>query len=349
VFSNDASLVFPSHVLAGDYTAVTGDGIFLGNGGLDPNDNAGAFVTIVADEDNTNVQIQVPGGISTYAGTTTPVLNRGQTYTVVSSGSVYPGPAGQGNLSGTRIVADKPVAVFSGSVCTIEPQPGACCADHVEHQMLPLVAWGSAYVTGPAPSAYASPGGSDAVSYRITGSFDGTTLTYSPSAPAGAPTTINAYQTLRFQTNQAFSVTGSQPFAITKFLLSNGNFGGSTGGQPGDPAMIALPAVQQFQSEYVFLAPNGYQSDNVTVFRPAGLALVLDDVPVAETGWASAGTIDSTSWEWKHIQVSDGSHRIISSDGTGFGIVVIGYDADVSYGYPGGSGVEFVAPPPEPG
>jgi hypothetical protein len=52
VFSNDASLLFPAHVLDRDYTAVTGDGTRLG---LPMDFNAGAFVTVVADQGDTTM------------------------------------------------------------------------------------------------------------------------------------------------------------------------------------------------------------------------------------------------------------------------------------------------------
>ena len=45
----------------------------------------------------------------------------------------------------------------------------------------------------------------------------------------------------------------SKPFALTQFLLSNQAI--NPLGQPGDPAMIALPAAAQFETNYIFLVP----------------------------------------------------------------------------------------------
>ncbi len=346
VFSNDASLLFPTPVLDTDYTAVTGDSILLGTDEQPAGDNSGAFVSVVATEDGTSVDLFATWGL--YAGMSQGVLlQRGQVFTAVSLGpNTFPGVTGDGNLSGTRVVANLPVAVFSGNVATIEPNPGQCCADHLEQQMLPLVAWGDSYAAAPPPSPS---GGAidDPSGYRITGSFDGTPLSYSPSAPPGAPATINAGQTIRFQTNQPFTVTSNDPdrsFAITQFLLSNQAISGF--GQAGDPAMISLPAVAQFQSNYIFLVPDGYISNYVTVIRVAGTDVSRDGVSVAAANWKALGSLDGVAYEYASLSVPTGSHLIESEEPCG--IISVGYDTDVSYGYPGGSGLKIISEPPPP-
>jgi hypothetical protein len=277
VYSNDASLLFPTHVLGADYTAITGDAMRLGT--LFEHDNAGAFVTVVAAEDGTQVQFYPPPGVPLYPTSTKVTLDRGETYTLMSNAvtMLLQNDAGQGNLSGTRVAADRPVAVFSGNVASFEPTPNeGCCADHLEHQMLPLSAWGSGYVVvAAAPNSGAQ---EDRVRVRITGSFDGTQLSYSPAAPAGAPATIDAYETAVFFADAAFTVSADQPFAVTEFLLSNSAItvdptpddDADDGFWPGDPAMIVVPPAAQFQSRYVFLVPEEYAENFVTVVRPAG-------------------------------------------------------------------------------
>ena len=346
VFSNDASLLFPTPVLDTDYTAVTGDSILLGTDQEPQGDNSGAFISIVATEDGTAVDLFPSWGL--YPGASQGVmLDRGMVFTAVSLGpNIYPGSTGDGNLSGSRVVADKPVAVFAGNVATIEPNPGQCCADHIEQQMLPLVAWGDSYAAAPPPA----PGGAsdDPAGYRITGSFDGTTLSYSPAPPPGAPASINAGQTVRFQTNQAFTVTSNdeaRPFAITQFLLSNQAISGGFS-RPGDPAMISLPAVEQFQTSYIFLVPDGYATNFVTVVRVSGTEVSRDGISVAAAAWRPLGTLGGVSYEYVALAVPTGSHSIESEEPCG--IISVGYDTDVSYGYPGGSGLRIISDPPPP-
>jgi len=345
VFSNDASLLFPTPVLDTDYTAITADALLLSTD-VEPNgDNAGAFVSVVATEDGTTVDLFATWGL--YAGDTQGVtLDRGQVFTAVSVGSGAGAGAGDGNLSGSRVVADKPVAVFAGNVATIEPNPGMCCADHLEQQMLPLVAWGDSYLATPPPSPSAA-GEVVASGYRITGSFDGTQLSYSPAPPPGAPTTINAGETIRFQTNLPFAVTSGdpdRPFAVTQFLLSSQALGGLA--SQGDPAMISLPASAQYQEDYIFLVPDGYASNYVTVIRQEGASVERDGISVDAAGWAPLGVLGGIGYEYVHLGVETGSHSISSDQPCG--IISVGYDQDVSYGYPGGSGLEVISEPPPP-
>ena len=340
VYSNDATILFPTHVLGLDYTAITADATLASSDAFSESDaNTGAFVSVIATEDGTTVTL-FPTAELHPGSVTDVVLDRGQVLTAISSER---GAPTFGNLSGSRVVADAPVAVFSGSVATSEPSVNAsCCADHVEHQMLPLTAWGTGYVAAPAAAAQGS--GNDASMFRVTGAADGTVLEYNPIAPEGAPATIDAYETVAFITDVAFSVRSADgdPFAVSQFLLSNQYFGG-LGGRPGDPSMMVLAAVEQFQDRYVFLMPQGYASNYVTVAAPADAVLTLDGSPVA-AALTPMGQVDGVAFGYAHVTVAAGPH-VIDGD-LPFGIVASGHADDVSYGYVGGSGVAKIAEPP---
>lgn len=342
VYSNDATILFPTHVLDGDYIAITGDAHLVDQDSFSASDrNTGAFVSVVATQDGTTVTLYPtvelhPGDVDEVT------LDRGQVLTAISSerrGMTY------GNLSGTRVVADAPVALFSGSVASSEPTPTeACCADHLEHQMLPVTAWGTAYVA--APAAAATGGGSDATLYRITAGFDGTALEYDPVTPAGAPTMLDAYQSVAFVAETGFSVRATddtKAFAVAQFLLSNQYFGELL--RPGDPSMLLVPAAAQLQSRYAFLVPQGYASNFVTVIREAGAAVTLDGAAIAAV-FMPLASLDGVAYEYAHAAVNGGGHVIESSEV--FGIAIVGYAQDVSYGYVGGSGVEVISTPPPP-
>ncbi|MEZ4452560.1 MAG: IgGFc-binding protein [Nannocystaceae bacterium] len=353
VFSNDATIVFPSHVLARDYTAITGDGTRLGF----PMDfNAGAFITVAATVDDTEVTFFPPKDIKLYPGDLTVTLKRGQTYTLMSNAveSLFQNIQGQGNLSGTRIRADNAVAVFSGNVASFEPTPqNGCCADHLEHQMLPLTAWASKYVVVAAPPNLG--GEEDMVRVRVTGSFDGTQLTYTPSAPPGAPLIISAYQTVAFNAPKSLIIASDKPFAVTEFLLSNEvvtvdptpEDDADDGTWPGDPAMILVPPTAQYQSEYIFFVPAEYAKNHVTIVRPAGATVALDGVDVTgDSAWGDVGAVDGVTWQRGHFPLTFGPHRVDAGEDK-VGIIVTGYDTAVSFGYAGGSGVEFIGQPPQ--
>ena len=51
------------------------------------------------------------------------------------------------DLSGTRIVSDKPISVFTGRECTNVPVD-VCCCDHLTEQVPPTVTWGNFFLHG---------------------------------------------------------------------------------------------------------------------------------------------------------------------------------------------------------
>ena len=370
-FSNDASLLLPTRVLDREYIAVTGDAI-IGSSG-----NWGAFVTVVGISSlPTQVTITVPNGIAFDPPSGANVsgqqiratLNRYQVLSVSSrpaAGESSLNPVqGGGNMSGTRVVADYPVAVYSGNVATLVPhgtgQTGY--ADHMEEQIFPLSSWGTQFVA--ARSLVRRPANPEPDYWRITASQNGTSLTYRPSRPSGAPATLNAGASMEFKTSLDFTVESTKPIMLTHFLTSSNqvvtsgssstvcvvnqtdcsaqtgflSVCNSSSGLIGtclpvsDPSMTLIPPIQQFRQDYVFLTPLDYATDFVNIVLPQGATAILDNNTV--TGFTTIGTVSGVTYQKATVEVSDGVHTLTTSAPAG--VFVYGYDRDVSYGYPGG-------------
>jgi hypothetical protein len=343
VYSNDASLLMPAHALGEAYAAVTGTGILLSMDQEDPDPApAGAFISVVATLDDTEVAIFPTGEV--LPGPLEGVkVDRGEVFTVLSDASVY-----GTNLSGSQIRADGTVAVFSGNVATVVPIDAlACCADHIEQQMMPSDALGHAYAIAP----MASPAGLDVDDpgvYRITGAFDETYLRYCPHKPDGAPWSIHARQSAVFESDFPFtviSVGDQQPFSVTAFLESNQAIAGESG-QAGDPAMIVLPPTDQFQHKYVFAIPKGYGHNHVTVIGRQG-DWEFDGEPIDEASKRELGVSEGRMLMFVRIAATEGSHVVEAS--VPVGVLVSGLDTAVSYGFPGGVGLDEIAPVPPVG
>jgi hypothetical protein len=341
-FSADASLLFPTHVLAGDYTTFTGDSFYHDSAFGGSMGEIGAFIAVVGVEDGTTVDVFATADLMPGAPSQDVTIDRGEVYAVLSlsEGNKEPTP-GEGNLTGSRIVADKKVAVFSGNVATREPVGVlVCCADHLEQQMLPLEAWGQRYLTAPP----VDPAGDTNVktAYRMVGGEDGISLTYAPAMPDGAPTVLDAYEVAYFVSDQAFTVEGSRPFGVAQFHVGSSE---TAHGIDGDPAMVVLPAQDQLQDAYVFLVPPTYTSNYVSVLRPVGTTTTLDGATVEEPA-SPVGQVGGTTYEFVQVPVDEGAHRIAGDEP--FEILVYGYAETASYAYPGGSGLEHISEPPPP-
>ncbi len=378
-FSNDASLLLPTNALDREYLAVTGDGIR----GKDLDDNRfewGAFVTIVGVASQpTEVTVDLPGdflpppGADVGLRTVTASLSRYEVLSITSRLGMTLWPEnGQGNLSGARVRADGPVAVFAGNIASPMPvQPGGrCCADHLEEQLFPTSSWGRSFV---APrSLVRRPGDPEPDYWRLTASVDGTQIQYTPARPPGAPTSLDAGDSVEFHALSHFLLEATEPVLLTQFLSSSQNVmadpselrtcevgpeadawcteqeGHLAACRPGeerdtcqpisDPSMLLVPPTEQFREDYLFLTPLDYALDFVNVMAPAGTEVRLDGEPL--DGFSDVGELSGTPWRVATVEVPDGTHRLEATRAVG--LMVYGYDLFVSYGYPGGLNLERI-------
>ena len=115
-------------------------------------------------------------------------------------------------------------------------------------------------------------------------------------------------------------------------VCQDGLFGLSCNCEPiGDPALILSAPVEQFRDSYVFLSPANYQDDYCNVVGPASAVVYLDGVQLSAAVFKPIGT---TGFKVARIKVADGVHSLEASEPVG--LVVYGYDDDVSYGYTAG-------------
>jgi len=61
-------------------------------------------------------------------------------------------------------------------------------------------------------------------------------------------------------------------------------------------------------------------------------------------GFQALGHHDGTGYQYAHVEIDTG-HYVIES-GEPLAITVVGYSKDVSFGYPGGSGVAAISEAP---
>lgn len=86
--------------------------------------------------------------------------------------------------------------------------------------MFPLSSWGARVVVQPSQGrAGDAPAQNDV--FRITAGDANVTLTWVPSAPPGAPGSLQAGQSVEFSTNRAFAVMGTGKISVAQFLTSS--------------------------------------------------------------------------------------------------------------------------------
>ncbi len=366
-FTNDASLLLPVHVLRGDYIGLARPTMKteISDGFSSRTNSSPSYLTIVGAGD-AMVDVNVTFGADVVASGDGQVraFQRGQNgsfqlgpgdvlqlvaaapsgCTPVATDTTMPDPftnvtinycrsGARFDLTGTRIAASGPVAVFGGHNCAFVPSNRWAC-DHLEEQLFPLEAWGKEFVVGVTKPLRGEPN-----LVRIVSGADGNSITFEP-ASVHAALTLNAGEMVEFAASEHFVVRGSQALAVAQFLVGQDYDGLGSSGEmaEGDPAMaLAIPS-EQYRDSYIFLSPESFPRSFVNVVAKAGATVTLDGSPVS--GFRPVG---SSGWQVAQVELSrSGSHTIEGSDG--FGIVVYGFGTYTSYMYPGGLDLKVINP-----
>ncbi|MDO9018520.1 MAG: IgGFc-binding protein [Deltaproteobacteria bacterium] len=326
-FTNDASLLLPQGVLTRRYLVSTWPNVYSALSG----ETVGGFVSIVAvTGETTEVTVRPTGNTS--AGPGVPAMRAGQerTFTLNAGDVLQLSGEGAGDLTGTAIESNQPIAVFVGHDCATVPAGRPAC-DHLEEQLFPNETWGRDYVV----SALRDRGPGVPALVRIVSQADGNQLTFDPPS-ARAAVTLQAGQMIEFQSNVNFRVTGTGALLVSQFMLGQGPAG--SGLTAGDPAMVFEVPVQQYRTSYDFYVPQTYPQNFINVVAPAGTELIMDDMPFRGS-MSPVGTMSVFT-----LPITSGPHRLRSSNGQPIGVKVYGIARYTSYMYPGGLDLQLITP-----
>ena len=341
-YSNDASLLLPSTAMTGNYRVMGSTGFSRSIRAIMP-----PTLTVTGTAANTTVSIKLSSAGQVVAGGAISATPAGGTLTLtLGAGDVAEVVGGLGkafDFSGSLLKADKPVQVISGVPCMDIPFNIQAC-DHIEETQFPAETLGKHYVvtrpTGPKANDVGH-------LVRFYGNVDATSLTYTPSKPAGCPDFLNAGQVAECGVVTVdFEVAGDHEFGVGMFQLGGAkadpDFGGI--GQPqGDPSLSFAVTVEQYRKRYVFLAPTDYITNYVDIVAASGTKLTLDGADVS----SNLKSITGTSWLIARIPLGagkDGAHVLDASDP--IGIQVMGYGDNTSYQYPGGLNLSAISAVP---
>lgn len=378
VFSNDASLLLPAALLGQEYVVMTREQTF--------NELRGYATVVAVLEGETTVAVTVSA--PTQAGMAyqgdpdrqqpIPHMEPGETrifkmqqFDVLNIETDRPGA----DLTGTRVVADKRVAVFGGSEAAnapntarcvdIDPITGegvcewdmrtvcsnlldcvdagfnTCCADHLEQQMFPLKTWGSSYIASKTMDR-----GLAKDIYRIMAGDDNTRIVLVPPQPGVTVPVLNAGEHFEFESASNFEVhaQNGKPIMVGQFLAAQdapdpnvGGVGTTGDAGVGDPGFMLLIPVEQYRTDFVILTPAEYADNYINVTVPTGSLVEVDGEEIPPGFFTLIG---SGEYSVYRQPVSPGTHTIRSDEPAG--VIVYGWDQYVSYAYTGGLDLEEI-------
>lgn len=389
VFSNDASLLKPVEALDGSYvvlgwpqTIAVTDNPDTNFSALDPT-NLRAFLTIVGTAPDTTVKVT----------STTAALGSPDVAPLAAGGTLemtlglfevlnLETEGFMADFTGSVIEASAPIAVFSGSEASDAPRfetlsERRCCADHLEEQLDPRRTAGKSFVVPHSPSrtrvvvaAGATIGVVPEPDYIrvIAASKEPTTVTTTLPPPYDSVVLSTVGQWVELEAFSDFMITATAPVHVGQVTASQEAAGIRRGLPGGDPSLVVIPPVEQYRTQYVFLTPDKYAFDFVSVVVPPGSRAELDGLPFANCqerpadglteearGTAppfvvmqcqlSFATIDPDLEAPDNLTLgeqSDGVHVLRTEAPSG--LVVSGFDSFVSYGYAGGTELKEIAP-----
>lgn len=355
-FTSDAHLVLPVPALGRDYVVMSytsdGSGIPFLAGAVGNDTPSQLAIVAVADDTEVSILPTVPTFPSQSTAPRTIRLQRGESYLLQADTRVA---GGRGDLTGSRVTATKPIAVFGGhqrAVLPIQFKSALSSRDHLVEQMPPVETWGkSVFLVPHAQPSVQAIAGSDV--YRILAAFDNTRVLLN-----GQPlTTLNAGQFYEAPLTQEGWITSNEQVLVAQFKKTATPTGlsGGLGPQVGDPFMMVIPTVEQYDKGYRFInaqvrdvgAAGGqsFTEHYVTmVIHADGVnSLLFDERPLPPNSFRP---IVNSGYVYGNFRVSGGVHTARAD--SGFGIYVYGYGQANSYGYIGGGKLRVIAPDRDP-
>jgi hypothetical protein len=398
VFSNDASLLLPVPALGTQYTVVGWPQTIASDHDhpaqdFDPttdSEDLRAFLTIIGAQAGTHVTVELGTQFDHVLKTDQfGALGPGDTLDldIGPFDIINLEPQGfNGDFTGSKITSTNPVAVFVGSEASDAPRftdlsMRQCCADHLEEQLLPDQSAGTRFAVGRMPSRThalnnaAMPGAPLGVAeidepewIRVIATTSGITRIQTSLDAPDDDFTLPERGDAIVRADRDFTIVADKPIHVLEVVASQSVTGIPKQYPGGDPSIMTVPPIEQFRQDYIFLTPDKYAFDFVTMVAPTDATIELDGAPLPDTCESSdmplsANDDTGATWVVHRCQLSfpivtngmtvgtsggsapsvvqilpgeqhDGAHTIVSDKA--ISIVVYGFDRFVSYGYVGG-------------
>jgi hypothetical protein len=283
--SSAGTMVLPAQTIGAHYRVMT-----YPQGGTEavtatPGSLGGAGrIAIVGTQPDTHVTVTLSATAAAFATSPAPPFDQ----IALGEGDVlqiYSAEEGA-DLSGSEILADLPVAVFSGNMTTTygRSAPGVNSPDMVHEQMPPVGAWSKRWVAAALPPQEATCntllGTTGASLWRILASEDGTAVTFDAPAgvvglPAGSITLAEGEVRELVVSGGSFKVTATNAVLVTQ-------------GIDCEPSLALAVSLDHLLDDLTFaVLPNFDQL--MAVVRPLGMAVMLDGAAIDDASFLPAG------------------------------------------------------------
>jgi PKD repeat protein len=278
---------------------------------------------VVASEDSSNIQISpsmATDGLHAAKTSFSIKLNKGEMYQVQS---LY------GDLTGSYIISDKPIAVYSGSYSTTIPLQATGGWDHLFEQIPSVRTWGREYYTVPLV-------GRSKDYFRVMASQDKTSVIIGNAVPQ----ILQKGQYYEFIQNVPTRIIADKPVLVAQFSQSKNNDNVTNG----DGFMVIISPVSQAKNDVTFVA---YQSTLMRVYF-VNIVVPMSEINNIELAGSRLPASYFTPFSNKRyasaqVPISAGPWRLrdVNPD-RGFVAYVYGFGGNEAYGYGVGFNLDLV-------
>ena len=277
-FTSDGLLALPVNALGRQYIITSARSV-EGAGQSLPSQ-----YMVVAPYDNTTVTIFNSDDTPNHAeGELVSVtLQQGDVYSAMSTGF-------GGDLSGTQIYANNPIAVMGGQNCTYLPDERYPACDHIVEMLPPIESWGKFYHSLPFQDR------TKGDTYRIYAGASNAKIFINGTLQATLPNVGGAngsgWIEYRQEERVALEFSSDKPIFVAQYNNSQ-RYDNSTGT---DPFFMILSPVEQYQTDLIFTTPAGDFPTNY-------VQVISDSLGLEQIEIAKAGTND-----WQLIRRANGA------------------------------------------
>jgi len=287
---------------------------------------------IVGTKDNTILTLMATQLVTIQVGSDTSNLFPGKNYSFAINRlqTLYIGS--YQDITGTKIITNQPVSVFSGHECAYVPVNVAAC-DLLVEQIPSTIIWGKVYYVASLATKSRS-------TIRILAAYDHTDVDiYCNNVKASH--TIN-------QGRFVERIIGQENCAIyanKEVLVAQFGHGGTEDNDVGDPMMMLVPATMQYFNKFTFSTFHGTSSHYVNIivlaqyYQPNMISLITGGVNISlnTQQWTPVKVNNISVAYTTQVNVQEGVVKILHTNMKALmTTVVYGFHSYEGYGHPGG-------------
>ena len=295
-------------------------------------------ILIVGTENNTMMKLTVTQSVNISADNTVTTLTPGIEYSFVINRlqTVYIGSPE--DLSGTKIVTNKPVSVFSGHQCAEVPHHVGTC-NYLIEQIPPTALWGKVFYITPLASK-------TSFTIKTLAAYNSTTIDVYCNNIMESYTINEAEFINRTQTNEYCAIYSNKEVLVVQL-----SHGGQEDNGNGDPMMTFVPDANLYLNKFDFSTirnPIVYKSAfnhyvNIIVkeqyYQPNMIYLIAGGVDrsLDTQQWVPIEVNNITEAYATQVNISEGVTQIFHTDTSAqMMTIVYGFNAGDAYGHIGG-------------